>query len=388
MKNCVGQAVRGTDFYNRENEISDIWTKLNNGSHILLAAPRRVGKTSIMFNLQDNPKENYLVIYIDTESADNENEFWQKLFNALLEEEFVNKLKIYSKTLWKKFTNIKIENITASGVNFGAGEVLDYSLAFEKMIKDLESEKKLLIMLDEFSQTVENIIKYEDKKSAEKFLRRHRELRQNIKISKKVSFIYAGSIGLESVVSKVNGMKYINDLNSVKVKPLSENEAKEFIKNLCEHLDLKIDHEVLNIFLEKIEWFIPFYLQLIIQELKILSKEQKNNTINKEILEEAISNSINHKNHFEHWRSKLKEALNINEFKFVKEVLNKISSENALKTLEIINIAYKYELEEDEAKEIIHSLTYDGYINNNENIKEYRFNSPILKLWWYKNVAN
>ena len=107
MKNCVGQAVRGNDFFNRENEISDIWNKLNTGSHILLAAPRRVGKTSIMFHLQDNPEENYLVLYIDTESADNENEFWQKLFNALLEEEFVNKLKIYSNTLWKKFTNIK-----------------------------------------------------------------------------------------------------------------------------------------------------------------------------------------------------------------------------------------------------------------------------------------
>ena len=240
MKNCVGQAVRGNDFFNRENEISDIWNKLNTGSHILLAAPRRVGKTSIMFHLQDNPEENYLVLYIDTESADNENEFWQKLFNALLEEEFINKLKIYSNTLWKKFTNIKIEKITMSGVNFGSGEVLDYSEAFEKMIKDLDSDKKLLIMLDEFAQTVENIIKYEDKRSAEKFLRRHRELRQNRKISEKVSFIYAGSIGLESVVSKVNGMKYINDLNSVKVKPLNEIEAKQFIINLCNNLDLEI----------------------------------------------------------------------------------------------------------------------------------------------------
>ena len=40
MKNCVGQAVRGTDFFNRKNEIYDIWTKLNNGRHTLLAAPR------------------------------------------------------------------------------------------------------------------------------------------------------------------------------------------------------------------------------------------------------------------------------------------------------------------------------------------------------------
>ncbi len=59
MKNCVGQAVRGDNFWNRENELEDIWEKISTGSNILLSAPRRVGKTSIMFHLQDNPKENF-----------------------------------------------------------------------------------------------------------------------------------------------------------------------------------------------------------------------------------------------------------------------------------------------------------------------------------------
>lgn len=102
MKNCVGQAVRGDNFWNRANELEDIWDKISTGSNILLSAPRRVGKTSIMFHLQDNPKENYIVIYINTESADSENEFWLKVFNALLEEEFVDKLKAHSQVLWKK----------------------------------------------------------------------------------------------------------------------------------------------------------------------------------------------------------------------------------------------------------------------------------------------
>ena len=89
MNNSVGQAVRGKDFWKRVIELDSIWNAIESGSHILLVAPRRVGKTSIMFNLQDEPKDGYIVVYIDTESADSENEFWQKLFNALLEEEFV-----------------------------------------------------------------------------------------------------------------------------------------------------------------------------------------------------------------------------------------------------------------------------------------------------------
>lgn len=388
MKNCVGQAVRGDNFWNRKNEIEDIWEKISNGSHILLSAPRRVGKTSIMFHLQDNPQDDYIVIYIDTESADNENEFWQKVFNALLEEEFVNKLKTYSTSIWQKIKNIKINKISSSGVEFGDGEKLDYSEAFEKLLKSIDDDKKLIIMLDEFAQTVENIIKYEDIISAEKFLQRHRQLRQNIKLSNKLTFIYAGSIGLESVVAKLNGMKYINDLNSVKVRPLGNTDSIKFINELSKNLDFNLDEKVITYLLSKIEWLIPFYIQLILQEIKNISRYDNNKIITEKIVDDAISNSLEHKNHFEHWRSKLKEALNINEFKFAKEVLNLISENDTLDSLEIINIGVKYEIDDELAKEIIHTLIYDGYINNNDNPKFYRFNSPILKMWWYKNVAN
>tara|TARA_R110002050_G_scaffold109980_4_gene221820 strand:+ start:111 stop:1277 length:1167 start_codon:yes stop_codon:yes gene_type:complete len=388
MKNCVGQAVRGDNFWNREYELEDIWEKISTGSNILLSAPRRVGKTSIMFHLQDNPKENYIVIYINTESADSENEFWLKVFNALLEEEFVNKLKVHSHTIWQKIKSIRINKISTSGVEFGDGENLDYLLAFEKLLKNIDDGKKLIIMLDEFAQTVENIIKYEDEISAEKFLQRHRQLRQNKKLLEKVSFVYAGSIGLESVVSKLNGIKYINDLNSIKIKPLTSKDAKKFINVLSKSLEVNLKDEVTSYLLEKIEWLIPFYIQLILQEVKTVSRYEDEKIISNEIIDEAILNSLEHKNHFEHWRTKLKEALSIEEFKFAKEILNIMSEDNILDSLEINNIGTKHNIEDEHTKEIVHTLIYDGYINNNDNPKVYRFNSPILKMWWYKNVAN
>lgn len=49
MKNCVGQAVRGNNFWNREDELEDIWEKVSTGSNILLSAPRRVGKHQLCF---------------------------------------------------------------------------------------------------------------------------------------------------------------------------------------------------------------------------------------------------------------------------------------------------------------------------------------------------
>jgi AAA+ ATPase superfamily predicted ATPase len=221
VKNIVGQAVRNNDFWQRADEVEDIWDAINSGSHLLLCAPRRVGKTSMMYKILDNPQPNYIPIYIDTESADSQYEFWLKIFNALMEDEFINGLQTRAKHFWSKIKRINITKISADGVEFGEGDVVDHKLAFKRLIKDLDDDKKLIIMIDEFAQAIENIIKYEDTKNAVSLLKAHRELRQDVKFSQKVTFIYAGSIGLESVVSKIGASKHINDLNNIKVSPLS-----------------------------------------------------------------------------------------------------------------------------------------------------------------------
>ncbi|MFT5835581.1 MAG: hypothetical protein ACI9RG_000474 [Sulfurimonas sp.] len=388
MKNCVGQVVRGKDFWDRKIELETIWEAIDSGSHILLVAPRRVGKTSIMHKIKDEPKDGYIVIYIDTESADNENEFWHKLFNAMMEEDFINKLKSKSKVLYERLTNIKIKKVSASGVEFGDGKTLDYSVAFETLVKDLDIDKKLIIMIDEFAQTVENIIKYEDVKNANSLLKAHRSLRQNPKVSKKVTFVYAGSIGLESVVSKINSIKIINDLNNIKVLPLLKLEAFKFTNQLCSSIKIDMSEDAIKYLLEKVEWLIPFYIQLLIQQLKILSREDSDRVLDNSAIDEAINKALEHRSYFESWQTKLRESFSNDEYLFAKEILNIISENNTMASSQIINIATKHELNEDEAKEMIHTLIYDGYINNNENSKVYRYNSPILRQWWNKNVAN
>ena len=386
MKNIVGQAARSANFWDRPYELEDIWEAIDNGSHILLCAPRRVGKTSIMYKIVDEPKANYIPIYIDTESADSEAEFWSKVFNALMEEDFIASLKTKTKNFWDKIKSIKIASITMDGVEFGDGKMLDHKQAFHRLIKDLDHDKKLIIMIDEFAQTIENIIKYEEPKNAISLLKAHRELRQDQKFSQKVTFIYAGSIGLESVVSKIDAIKHINDLNNIKVPPLTPPEAEQFTIALFKSAEIKINQADIDYLLNTIHWLIPFYIQLITQEIKkIYRREQK---INQAVIDQAIHNALDNRNHFESWQSKLKTALGNNEYLFCKEVLNAISNQKETNFLDIMNIASKHNLDSNEAKDCLHSLIYDGYINNNDNNKTYQFNSPILRMWWNKNVAN
>ena len=388
MAIVVGQTVRGENFWNRKIEVDNIWDALNSGSHILLTAPRRVGKTSIMYKVLDEPQDNTIVLYVDTESADSKNEFWYKLFNRLLEEEFLNTLKTKAKNLYENIKSINAKKLTLTGVEFEDGSLIDYHQSFKRLIYDIDTDMKLIIMVDEFAQTIENIIENEDEQNAISLLKEHRTLRQDDKFSSKALFIYAGSIGLEGVVSTINSSKYINDLKNIKVYPLEYDDAILFIEKLISNTSLEINKETIKYMLNQIEWLIPFYIQLIIDEVRIISKKIQNNIITNEIVNDAINNSLEHRNYFESWESKVRTIFKGDTYKFTKELLNKISSDNQIDTLDIENLSVKYNLEDDEKKDILRTLKYDGYINNEIDIKIYRFNSPILKLWWYKNVAN
>ena len=70
MRNITGQAVVGDDLYGRDYELVRIWERLDQGEHLLMLAPRRVGKTSLMLELHRAPHENWDVVYVDVQSGD------------------------------------------------------------------------------------------------------------------------------------------------------------------------------------------------------------------------------------------------------------------------------------------------------------------------------
>jgi len=62
----VGSVARDDDFYFREEFIEDLWEALEK-HNVLLLAPRRTGKTSVMYRLLDRPKDSWLVIHLNVE---------------------------------------------------------------------------------------------------------------------------------------------------------------------------------------------------------------------------------------------------------------------------------------------------------------------------------
>ena len=70
MRNIIGQPVAGDDLYGREYELDRLWEQLEQGEHILMLAPRRVGKTSLMLELENAPRGGWDVINVDVQGGE------------------------------------------------------------------------------------------------------------------------------------------------------------------------------------------------------------------------------------------------------------------------------------------------------------------------------
>ncbi|MBI9066368.1 MAG: ATP-binding protein [Salinivirgaceae bacterium] len=386
MNTIIGQAATGDKFYIRKKLIERLWRKIEAENNILLSAPRRIGKTSIMLYCLNNPKENYDIIYLITESVNNQNEFYRKLVKDLDEKlKTSKKVKNYIRNI---VNSNKIKSIGPDGVTFDNKEV-NYYEDFVNISEQLELDGcKMIIMIDEFAQTVENIMQDEGDQSAIKFLESVRELRINPKISDKVQFIFAGSIGLENIASQLNSISTINDLYPFQVTPFSIEEAEEYIYTIpLKNEKYDFQKENIKYLLDRLAWNIPYFINIILDEVDDICFDQGTKIITKEIIDVAFKNSLKNRTYFEHWHRRLRKAYKQNYYNFSKDILNCAAKNGSISRAEISNIAIGLEISET-YKDVLNSLIYDGYLNNQNNQNIYVFNSPLLREWWFNEVTN
>ena len=380
----IGPPAEGDLFFSRTYLDARLWKNIRNGGQLLVSAPRRIGKTSFLQNICNQEEEDYFVKYHITQSINSSNEFFKRLYKSLLE------YLSTQQNIWEGLTELlkrnRIEKVGKDGIEL-KGTDLDYFEEFKRLIKKIELNKKLVFVIDEFSEATENIINDQGKIPAQLFLHQNRELRQDRSISQKIQFIYCGSIGLGNITERIRAIKSINDLTDFPIPPLSTEEAFSMIEQLTVNPTLIFDQEVKHYLVNRIHWLMPYYIQIILDEVEtILLQSDKQLEVTEEIVDRAIDEALKKRNYFEHWHTRLRTAFKGKDYTFAKEVLNAASkSETGVTKTQIFDLAVKHELAED-YNIILRTLEYDGYISLNEE-KIFILNSPLLKIWWERNIA-
>ena len=160
MRNIIGQAVVGNDLYGRASEMCRLWELLEQGQHILMLAPRRVGKTSLMLELRRAPRENWDVFYVDVEGCEGPSDFVAAVLATMAAEPryrtrfevipFSNAVKNVLARLKAVTVNVDVLRVELKGAMGRewrhAAEELQARLASLS-----DSDVNLLIIVDEFA---------------------------------------------------------------------------------------------------------------------------------------------------------------------------------------------------------------------------------------------
>lgn len=391
LKPAVGQPAEGeSKYFPRPRITKKIRRMMGQGGHILVSAPRRIGKTSLLKDIQAHPNKDQIIKYIVVQSVNSSEEFFRKMYSELIRDtEIYNGISGYVKQMGhavrNRFTRLRGVSLEG-GIEIDAQDNIDYYNECYELIRGFE-RKKVIIIIDEFPDALNNIFQ-QSRDLAIHFLQQHRDLRQQFSHDN-LQFIYTGSTGLRNVVRKIGNTNLINDINEITVKPFSHDESRLLIRRLVlgyqKHDDeFDLSEAQIETILRRITWHLPYYLQAIVQSLfdhhEESGKAIDDNTLQAVFIAMTKAKSP-YSSYFENWVHRLEKAFNDEDFKLAMVMLSRSAVDNELSKSTLSEL--KKQHEQADCKYVIHTLEYDGYFN-----EEHLFNSNLLKQWWIENVID
>ncbi len=274
MRNITGSPVEGDDFFDRETDIARIERELRNAANILLTAPRRVGKTSLVLRVCERQREaGNCAVFLNVEGCGDELSFAERLVEALrgtgIHPEMLGRISLSFRKARQALRGMKL----GAGIDLDMGDVEDpdqstLGRALESMFRKIEAEgKQVVLAIDEVPEFLLALGREEDGGEGRvgRFLHWLRSLRQSHRPH--VRWIFLGSIGLDSFVDERGLRKTINDLTPLGLSALGDAEAEAFLAELGATNGLPIPSPIRAEIIGRMGWALPHHLQIFFHAL-------------------------------------------------------------------------------------------------------------------------
>jgi hypothetical protein len=108
---AIGKVPRGEDFFPRPDIRDKLWNIVETGHHILLLAPRRFGKSGVLYDMEDNPKPGWQVKTLMLQDADKPSDLVSLILSILLKDEVFRKRLESVKNIPKKIMTFTQEHL-------------------------------------------------------------------------------------------------------------------------------------------------------------------------------------------------------------------------------------------------------------------------------------
>ncbi len=364
MKNpfYYGGIVSREYFCNREKEIKELKEDILNGLNILIYAPRRFGKTSLVLHTLEELKkeENLKYIFVDLMGISSKEEFINEYFNAIAQslEKPIDKVIKFFKSVAKLKPSIKVVVDEFGKSRFQLefspekavetlDEVLDLPLFYAE-------ENNICVVFDEF-QEIETL-GIENKLRAK--LQHH---------SNKISYVFMGS--KKSILKKMfqdKSRAFYRSVKHFQIKEISEKDWTKFIQEKFEKTGKKIKKIFIKEILSITRSF-PYYTQQFAYELW----ENTEKEVNEEIFQRTLKLIMEREEDLfaTEW-----DNLTTNQKKVLKLIVEK-SGQNLYDEKALA----KYEIKVGSLRKILQILLDNDIIDKTED--RYYLQDPLFEYW-------
>jgi len=232
----LGEPVSEEDIVGREEFLNSLEMRLANGQNIMLAGPRRIGKTSLALQaIRRLKSKGYYVAFVDLFRLSSKQEFAQVMINACLANrsgitKTVSTLKDGLKKiagtakLRAKMQDLDIEfALDLMDKEIKADELLHYAFQLpDKLSK--KDNKKLIVVFDEFQEVIriagEDILKV---------------MRSYFQMQEKVTYLFLGSKeGLMNTIFGDKKQAFYRFATMLPIPPITNDAWEKYIRRKFE----------------------------------------------------------------------------------------------------------------------------------------------------------
>ena len=391
----VGSWVDKDRFWDREEEIANLIELLDEGANILITAPRRIGKTSLIRETGIRIKDKYCCLQVDLQKSHSPADIITELSVATRD---YRSLWNKTKEIFKNVISSVGDKIDEMGVNdltikFRDGVMSNWQKKGDDMIDAISgAETPAVIFMDEFPLVINRLLKGpeytitpERLKETDMFLSWIRSI--TIKYRQKIRMVITGSIGLEPVLHEAKLSHTMNTFTPFEVDPWDRETAVGCLRALANNYGVTFREGVKGWMIERIGSPIPHHVQMFFNYIYMDCKKRSDMHCTEENAERVYnSRMLSTRGHAElsTYEERLKSVLSSEALPLALELLTEAAVTGKLTPEASMIISRDFAFEEkdpkDAVREIIGILEHDGYM---EKKKEgYVFVSKLVRDWW------
>ena len=398
----TGAPVDPVDLRFRGEFVAELWRTLGTG-HVVLTAPRRTGKTSVMDYLSDHPEHGFSVVSINVQDLTHPADFFQVLLDEL-HDAYPDFVRGQLAAGWALLSGVlgKIDEVGVGGFRIAlrSGDP-DWRANWRQHGDTFLAQARatgvpILLIVDEFPDMLLNLSRT-DGALLREFLAWFRTQRQNPAPARdSIRWLVGGSVNLVSTLDARGLVDLINDLEDISLPPLTDVDIEAFVKEMLGGRNVAFDDDVPLRLISRLGRPIPLFMQMATYDLYRTWKREKRKIVAADVdgVFDAIIVSSAARTRLLHFQSRINQYYAEPKRSIAHVLLGQISMSKSglgrttlLQETERALLELDFKLPAHERRQIFSRLLLDlendFYIVEVEN-EIYDFASGVLKSWWRK----